>query len=78
VAPNYPEEAKQKHIEGIVKARVTVAKDGSVKDVEIIEGDPLLVDAAKQAIMRWHYTPFMNCGQAVEMRSMEHVKFALP
>jgi len=77
VEPSYPDEAKEKHVEGVVKVRVTVARDGSVQEVEIVEGDPLLIDAAKQAIMQWHYTPFMNCGQAVEMRSMEHVKFAL-
>ena len=78
VEPTYPEEAKQKKIEGIVRLRLTVAKDGSVKEVEIVDGDPLLVDAAKQAALQWRYAPFMNCGNPVEMRSMEHVKFTLP
>jgi TonB family protein len=76
VDPVYPEEAKQKGVSGVVRVRVTVATDGSVKEVEIIEGDPLLIDAAKQAILKWQYTPFMTCGQPVEMRSIEHVKFS--
>ncbi len=58
--------------------RITVAKDGSVKDVEIIEGPPSLVAAAREAVLQWRYEPFMNCGQPVEMRDIVHVKFALP
>ena len=54
-----------------------VAKD-TVKEVEITGGDPSLLDAAKNAFLQWQYTPFMNCGQPVEMRSMEHVKFSAP
>ena len=75
VEPAYPEEAKERHIKGLVQMLVTVAKDGSVKGVKIVEGNPLLTDAAIEAVMQWRYTPFMNCGQPVEMASFEHVKF---
>ena len=78
VEPEYPDEARQKHIEGFVRMRVTVATDGSVKAIDIVDGDPLLVEAAKKAVMQWRYTPFMNCSKPVEMRSMEHVKFPPP
>jgi len=78
VEPVYPADALNNHIEGFVKAVLTVAKNGAVKDVEIVEGNPLLVDAAKEAFLRWQYTPFLNCGQPVEMGSFEHVKFSLP
>jgi TonB family protein len=78
VEPAYSEAARQKHLEGIVRMRVTVATDGSVQAVEIVEGDPLLAELAKQAVLKWRYSPFMNCGTPVEMRSMEHVKFPPP
>ena len=78
VEPEYPESAKDQRVEGCVKARLTIATDGTVKEVEITEGPPALVDAARAAFSQWQYTPFMNCGKPVEMRSMEHVKFALP
>jgi TonB family protein len=78
VEPEYPDEARQKHIEGFVRMRVTVATDGSVKAIDILDGDSLLVEASKKAVMQWRYTPFMNCGAPVEMRSMEHVKFPPP
>lgn len=77
VEAEYPEEAKLKQVQGFVRMRVTVAKDGSVKDIEIIDGNPLLADAAKNAVVKWRYQPFMNCGEPVEMRSMEHVRFSL-
>jgi TonB family protein len=75
VEPEYPDEAKQKHVKGFVKMILTVAEDGSVRDVKIVEGNRLLIDAAKQAAMQWRYTPFVNCGKPVEMQSFEHVKF---
>jgi TonB family protein len=75
VEPEYPEEARQKHVKGFVKMVVTVAEDGSVKKVKIVEGKPMLTDAAIKAAMQWRYSPFMNCGKPVEMQSFEHVKF---
>jgi hypothetical protein len=46
-----------------------------VKNIQIASGSPLLVDAAKQAVMQWRYSPFMNCGQPVEMRTVEELTF---
>jgi len=62
VEPVYPKEAKRQHVQGTVSARLTIAKGGSVKEVEIIEGDPMLVEAAKQAMMQWRYLTFMGVG----------------
>lgn len=79
VEPEYPDEAKAQHIEGFVKARLTIATDGTVKAVEITDGPSALQAAARKAFAQWQYTPFMNCGKTVEMRSsMEHIKFSLP
>lgn len=78
VEPVYPEEARQKHVQGTVSAWVTITKSGSVKGVEIIDGDHLLVEAAKQAMMQWRYMTFMECGGPGEMRVMERVRFSLP
>jgi TonB family protein len=75
VEPEYPEQARAKHIAGFVKMLLTVAPDGSVNQVKVIEGDPLLVEAATKAAMQWKYTPFMRCGKPVEMQSSEHVHF---
>jgi TonB family protein len=75
VEPTYPDEAQQRKVKGFVRMFVTVATDGSVKKIDIVDGNPLLVEAAKVAVMQWQYTPFMICGKPVEMQSSEHVKF---
>lgn len=76
VQPAYPADAKREHIRGVVQMNVTVAKDGSVKEVEVLSGNPLLFDAARQAVMQWHYfPPFRQCSQPVERISRELVKF---
>lgn len=76
VEPEYPQSARERNIEGYVTARLTVAPDGTVSNVEITGGPPELVDAATKAFQQWRYTPFMNCGKPVEMRSAEHIKFS--
>ena len=77
IEPEYPQTAKERKIEGSVTARLTIAADGTVSNVEITGGPPELVDPATKAFQQWHYTPFMNCGKPVEMRSMEHITFSL-
>jgi len=76
VEPVYPDDARRKHIRGVVHMNVRVAKDGSVKEVEVVSGNPLLADAARQAAMQWHYfPPFRKCSQPMERISTESVKF---
>jgi hypothetical protein len=75
VEPEYPESAKGKNVGNLVRARLTVAKDGTVSEVEIMTGDPLLADAAKKAFLQWRYTPFLNCGQPMEKRILGEVTF---
>jgi TonB family protein len=78
VEPEYPESAKGKHVGGVVRARLTVAKDGTISEAEIMTGDPLLADAAKKAFLQWRYTPFTNCGQPMEKRILVQVTFTPP
>lgn len=55
VAPTYPELAKKMQVSGAVRLEVTVAPNGTVKNVKVIGGHPLLVDAATDAVKRWRY-----------------------
>jgi TonB family protein len=56
VAPVYPPAAKQAGIQGNVRLRVTINKDGSVMDVQVLSGPPQLVKAAIDAVQQWRYT----------------------
>jgi TonB family protein len=56
-APEYPELAKKMNMTGVVKALVTVAADGGVKDVQIQGGNPVLADSVEKTLRKWKYAP---------------------
>src|SRR5207302_9101868 len=58
VAPVYPSQARQTRIEGPVLLRAVIAEDGSVRDISVVKGDPMLARAAREAVKHWHYTPY--------------------
>jgi TonB family protein len=55
VAPSYPELARRMHIHGVVKVEATVRANGSVKSTRVLGGNPVLVDAAVDAINKWKF-----------------------
>ena len=57
VSPVYPELARRMSISGLVKVVATVAPNGSVKSIEPLGGNPLLLKATQDAVMNWKYTP---------------------
>lgn len=57
VNPVYPELAKRVNVRGTVKLAVEVAPNGVVKDVRVMGGHPLLVQAAQDAVRKWKYEP---------------------
>jgi TonB family protein len=78
VAPVYPPDAKAQHIEGVVVIRALIDKQGNVKKMEVIQGHPLLVDAARDAVMQWRYKPATIGGQPAEADTNIRVEFRLP
>jgi TonB family protein len=57
VPPEYPELAEKMKLSGTVQVKVLVKPDGTVKDVKIIGGHPLLADALARAVKQWKYQP---------------------
>ncbi len=57
VAPEYPALAKQMNVTGKVKIEATVAADGHVMSTRVVGGSPLLVNAALDALKKWHFEP---------------------
>ncbi|HEY6339515.1 MAG TPA: energy transducer TonB [Candidatus Sulfotelmatobacter sp.] len=55
VAPNYPELARRMHIRGVVKLEVTVRPDGDVKTTRVVGGNPVLIQAAVDAVAKWKF-----------------------
>lgn len=60
VPPVYPELAKKMHIHGVVKVEAVVRPNGAVKATRVLGGNPVLVDAALDAVGKWKF----EAGQA--------------
>ena len=65
VLPAYPSEAARQHIHGEVALDLYLSDDGAVQDVEVIEGNPLLVNATIDAVKQWKYRPLRVHGKLV-------------
>jgi TonB family protein len=57
---------------------VTIAADGSVKDVREIDGPPALTSAAVAAVKQWRYRPTIYRGRPTEASTEVEVQFKLP
>jgi TonB family protein len=78
VEPQYPAEARQQNVQGVVVLRAQIGKDGSVRDLTSIQGPPLLTKAAEQAVNQWQYEPYSVDGKTVEIQTRITIKFTLP
>jgi periplasmic protein TonB len=75
--PEYPPLAKMARIQGTVRLDATISKDGTIEDLKVISGHPLLVKAALDAVQRWRYQPTLLNGEAVEVATEIDVNFTL-
>ena len=57
VDPVYPDLAKRNNISGSARVELLITTDGRVKDVKVLGGNPVLVDAVIAAVMKWKYEP---------------------
>jgi len=53
----YPAILKRRGIGGTVRLKVAIHADGSVKDVEVLGGNPALADAAEKSVRQWRFSP---------------------
>jgi protein TonB len=75
--PVYPALAMQARIQGTVLLQAVVAKDGTVQDLRVVSGHPLLVKAAMDAVKLWRYKPYRLNDQPVEADTEIIVNFTL-
>jgi TonB family protein len=77
VNPTYPPLARQTHISGTVRLHAIIGKDGSVQQLEVISGHPLLLQSALDAVYQWRYQPTLLNGEPVEVDTTIDVIFSL-
>jgi len=69
VDPVYSKEAKKKHLEGKVRIRVVIDKNGRVAKTKVLNGNHLLAKCATEALRKWRYQLTLLNGQPVEVES---------
>lgn len=77
VDPIYPEQAERQGVEGTVRLRAIIGKDGAVQDVEVLSGPALLVSAGVSAIRQWRYQPTLLGDQPIEVAEDITIVFRL-
>jgi len=73
----YPQLAKQARIQGVVRFTAIIGKDGSIQNLTLVTGHPLLLEAARQAVSQWQYKPTLLNGEPVEVVTTIDVNFTL-
>jgi TonB family protein len=60
VAPAFPDLARKMHIQGAVRIEAVVRPNGQVKSTRVLGGNPVLVEAASDAVKKWKFEPSSN------------------
>jgi TonB family protein len=77
VQPEYPEEAREAHLQGEVVLRIIISREGDVSKVVLISGHPLLAGAAIDAVKQWKYKPYLLDSNPIEVDTEAVVAFSL-
>ncbi len=75
VPPEYPPLARQAKISGTVRLRVIISTDGTIEQVELVSGHPLLVQSAMDAVRQWRFQQTLLNGQPVQVETVVDVLF---
>ena len=75
--PIYPPLAKQARISGVVRLNAIIGKDGTIQNLTVASGHPLLVPAAMEAVKQWVYQPTLLNNDPVEVVTQIDVNFTL-
>ncbi|HXM94572.1 MAG TPA: energy transducer TonB [Candidatus Dormibacteraeota bacterium] len=75
--PSYPALAQRAGIQGIVRLQVRATKDGRIEVQKLLEGEPVLADAAIVAVKQWRAKPAWIKGKQIEVVSTVSFNFQL-
>jgi protein TonB len=77
VMPAYPPLAKSARVQGTVEFTAIISKEGTIENLRLVHGHPLLVEAAREAVLQWKYRPTLLNGEPVEVVTDIIVNFML-
>jgi protein TonB len=73
--PVYPPIAKAAHVQGAVILHAMISKQGTIEDLKVISGPPMLTASAIDAVKRWKYKPYMLNNEPTEVDTTITVNF---
>jgi TonB family protein len=75
--PEYPSAAVNADLQGKVVLHAIIAKNGTLRDLRVVSGPPVLSDAALEAVKKWRYLPHYQNSKLVEVDAQIVVEFEL-
>jgi periplasmic protein TonB len=75
--PEYPNIAITMHLSGTVQLRAIIGTDGTIQNIQVVSGNPILANAAVAAVKQWRYQPTRLSGQPVEVETVITVQFQM-
>ena len=73
----YPSIAKMARVQGDVVLQAIISKQGTIENLRVVSGHPMLVQSALDAVRQWRYRPYLLNGEPVEVETVITVKFSL-
>jgi len=77
VQPAYPPLARSARIQGAVVLQAVISKQGTIENLLVLTGHPMLAPAAIEAVRQWRYRPYILNGEPVEVETQVTVNFSL-
>jgi periplasmic protein TonB len=77
VQPDYPTLARQVRVQGQVVLRAIISREGTIENLQVLSGHPMLIPAAVNAVRQWRYRPYVLNGEPVEVETQVTVNFVL-
>lgn len=75
--PVYPPAAETQELQGEVWIKLLISETGEVENTEIVSGNPILAEAAADAMKKWKFEPFIKNGHAVKVSTKLPFDFAM-
>jgi len=75
--PVYPPLARTAHVEGQVVLAALISKEGTIENLRVLKGHPMLLNSAVEAVSKWRYRPYILNSEPVEVETQITVNFLL-
>jgi len=75
--PQYPIIAKTVGMQGTVVLQATISKAGTIQNLKVVSGPPMLQQAAIDAVKTWRYRPYLLNNEPVEVETTVSVIFRI-